>query len=132
MSHTDEVLSEILAADEKVSQAEARMNVAKAEASARSKEYTEAVHDLRMIIGGAGRESPTPLLDQAEASQGEGLCGGPPEPDYFPPFTGDEPPVRSEAEADQEIYDEVKPRPRGRGRKTVRKVTKKDSETDTN
>jgi len=129
MSHTDEVLAEILAADEKVSQAEARMNVAKQEASARSKEYAEAVQDLRMIIGGAGRESPTPLFDQAEANQVEPGQG---EPEYFPPFTGDEPPVRSEAEVDQEIYDEVKPRPRSRGRKTGRKSTKKRSKTDAN
>jgi hypothetical protein len=137
MSHTDEVLAEIVAANERVCQARSAMNLAKAEASARTKAYAEAVDNLSLAIPMPGRESPTPLLDQAKAEQaetdqGERLCGGPPEPDYLPPFTEDEPAVTSRAEADQEIYDEVKPRPRRRRRKTGRKVTKKRSKTDAN
>jgi len=188
MTHTDEVLAEIVAANETVCQARSEMNLAKTEASIRSKDYAEAVDNLTMAI--PGRESPTPLFDQAEAvraaaevppvrskghprtrvpfpegvcrvcgctedepcpggcswadktrtlctrcangkpkpGQGEGLCGGPPEPDYFPPFTGDKPAVRSEAQADQEIYNEVRP-PRRRGRKPGRKSTKKHRKT---
>jgi len=172
MSHTDEVLAEIVAANERVCQTRSAMNLAKAEASARSKAYAEAVDNLSLTIPGAS--SATPLFDQAEPGQEEppepdqvppagvcrvcgcteenpcpGGCGwtdktrtictrcangepGRGELDYFPPFKDGEPAIRSEAEADQEIYEEVKPHPRrrSRSRKTGRKVTKKRSKTD--
>lgn len=71
MSHTDDVLAEIVAANERVTEAATAMAFAKAEASARSKAYAEAVDHLLLTIGASSRESPTPLLDQAEADQAE-------------------------------------------------------------